>query len=146
MLYVCIKHSNILEMNSYKKIIVSLLFFSIVFFGCERIKVEVVEINCDEVVAVYDTQSQDTTIFSIKTILDNSCSVNSSCHLGNEGLVGYDTYLESSKSFIESNTFNNRVFEKLDMPPPYAEAENALSDINRELLRCWMEAGFPETE
>lgn len=84
----------------------------------------------------------------VEEIVERTCSY-SGCHLG--GAPGlYDSY-DGLRSDLESGLFRQRVIELRDdpvrgMPPAYAPANrpDTLTEAELTIVRCWLEAGFPE--
>ncbi len=88
-----------------------------------------------------------------KPIIDESCAY-TGCHdgLGGIGPGDYTTY-DGLLPVLNGGQFKNRVFDRRDdpvigMPPDksvYPESlKDDLTSSELDLLRCWMEAGFPE--
>ncbi len=98
------------------------------------------EINCEEVEVSYD--------LNIKAIIDRSCAY-SGCHL-DVAPGKYSTYnglsgaLKSGK--FEQRVLNLRFDPIIGMPPDNAPEgrPRALSEEELDLVRCWLNKGFPE--
>lgn len=84
----------------------------------------------------------------IKRIIDNSCAFEFGCHGGWAVLPVFTTY-EGLKPSLENGGFEERIFfmDSIPirvMPPPNTPEENLLAEDDKQLLRCWIDAGFPE--
>ncbi|RMF21163.1 MAG: hypothetical protein D6765_15900 [Bacteroidetes bacterium] len=96
---------------------------------------------------------QVTYVNFVKPIIDESCAY-AGCHdgLGGIGPGDYTTY-DGMLPVLNGGQFKDRVFDRRDdpvvgMPPdksvyPESQKDN-LTSGELDLLRCWMEAGFPE--
>lgn len=102
----------------------------------------------EPMVADCDGISTPTYVDDIKPIIDESCAY-AGCHLGTAP-GNYSTY-NGLLSVLNSGTFEQRVITLsedpiIGMPPDNAPAGRP-QDLNEDqllLIRCWLEAGFPE--
>lgn len=96
---------------------------------------------CDTITATYNT--------IVKDIIDTQCGV-SPCHIpGGNGPGDYRTF-DGVRPSIENGLFKERVIDLIDdfdlgMPPEWNEdGPNELTDEQREIIECWIAAGYPE--
>lgn len=139
------KH-KIQTMIGGKKILISLLFFTIVFFACDRDNAIDANVDCELIKVAYQNNSSDISIIEVKPILDTSCAPSSSgnnCHYGNTDYTNYESY-DNMKPTL-NHIFDREVLESFDMPKPNTLGIT-LSELDRAYLRCWSEADFPEIE
>ncbi|MFK7807611.1 MAG: hypothetical protein AB8F74_07435 [Saprospiraceae bacterium] len=96
---------------------------------------EPVEADCPTVIT-YDVE--------IKPIIDNSCAY-SGCHVSGFGSGDFTNYA-SLEGLLTAGTFENRVIIERNMPPSYApdDKPKMLTDEELDLMKCWMEGGYPE--
>ena len=94
------------------------------------------------------TGEQPTYETNIRNIIDNSCAY-SGCHL--DSAPGNYSNFTGLRLAIESGTFSQRVFTIKDdpvlgMPPNNAPAGRPrdLTADELNLLRCWIQDGYPE--
>jgi len=87
---------------------------------------------------------------NIKPIIDNSCALGG-CHVnGGDGPGVYITY-ENVVPFLEDGSFERTVIElkddpNLGMPPDWSNngAPKDLTETELQLVKCWLEKGFPK--
>ena len=73
----------------------------------------------------------------LKLIIDQSCAY-IGCHDGvSEAPGNYENY-NGILNHLENGSFENRVFNKFDMPPPPI----ILTSGQLDSIRCWLETGF----
>ena len=121
--------------------------FLILFIWSTACDSDVVEpaAGCDIIEASYDT--------NVKDIIDQTCAY-SGCHDGSGGIGpgNYNNY-ERILRDLESGSFATRVITQKDNPslgmPPdqsvYPQSlQDSLSDIQLEIITCWLQNGFPE--
>lgn len=112
--------------------------------GCNADVVEPAE-GCDIIESSYST--------NVKDIIDQTCGY-SGCHDGSGGLGpgNYNSYAGLIQD-LESGSFTNRVITlssnpSLGMPPDnsvYPQSlQDSLSDVQLEIITCWIQEGFPE--
>jgi hypothetical protein len=112
-------------------------------FSCDSVVLPPSE-GCESMKPTYST--------NVKAIIDQSCAY-SSCHDGSGGLGpgDYKTY-NGLLTSIQNGNFTDRVINDKDNPsrgmPPdasvYPESlQDNLSDIQFEIIKCWIENGFP---
>ena len=118
--------------------------FSLVAVCCTSDELPPAE-ACDTVMPTYDT--------TVKEIIDQTCSY-SGCHDGSGGIGpgDYSTY-NGIVGTLQNGSFADRVITSIDNPsrgmPPdasvYPESQqDDLSEIQLEILTCWIQNGFPE--
>lgn len=95
--------------------------------------------NCDDLSLNYQN--------NIAPIIENSCAYNG-CHLGTAPGI-FESY-EGLLGVLDKGWFMERVITlkddpNLGMPPNYAPAERPkdLTEEELQLIRCWVEAGYP---
>jgi len=87
---------------------------------------------------------------NIKPIIDNNCALGG-CHVnGGDGTGLYNNYADVVRD-IENGSFERTVIDLKDdpnigMPPDWSNngAPKDLSDSELELVKCWLEKGYPE--
>ena len=88
--------------------------------------------ECDPI-PVYDLE--------VKPIVESNCST-PSCHDGSGNAPRNYTTYQGMLSTLENGSISDRVLVTLDMPPSYASFQMSAEDL--EVLRCWLENGFPK--
>ena len=131
--------NNFKNNNMKTTLIISL--FIIIFIG-------ILSCNKDEEPAIC-SESDVSYNGDIKRIIDNSCAFSASCHQGNWAVIPNFTTYETLKPSLENGEFEERTFfvdsiPTRVMPPPNTPEENLLTEDDRQLLRCWIDNGFPE--
>lgn len=86
--------------------------------------------DCDPI-PVYDVE--------VKPIIAASCAI-SGCHDNSGAAPGNFTTYDGMLSRLNNGLFQDQVVDTDEMPLPPAE----LSLENEEVLRCWIENGFPK--
>lgn len=98
--------------------------------------------SCGDFDATYDGE--------VKGIIERACN-GRICHVGPKGfelgniLIWFDTYenmlyyLENGR--LEKSLFDDEAIKK--MPPLWAE-ERQLSEVETQILKCWLDNGYPE--
>lgn len=117
--------------------LVSLLVISFIIlissYSCTRDQIEEVALECDELVT-YDNQ--------IRPLIINSCAY-AGCHAG--GAPGNFTTYTGLTGYINNGRLESRAIIARDMPPVYAIlGPSSLMDEELELIKCWVQAGYPE--
>jgi len=85
----------------------------------------------------------------VKNIFERSCN-NNSCHPGLKGGWGVLADFSSYKNVLlnlENGKIEERIFNSdsnLLMPPVRWAEERKLTVIDSEILRCWLDNGYPE--
>lgn len=97
-----------------------------------------------------DTNVRYTT--NVKEIIDQTCSY-SGCHNGVGSSPGDFRSFDGLKRYIEDGSFTERVIDQRTNPskgmPPdmsvYPESQqDDLSDVQLEIITCWIQNNFPE--
>lgn len=114
-----------------------ILLITAITFSCNKN-----DSNCKDFDATYNGD--------VKNIFERACN-NGFCHVGSEGfesagiLIWFDSYenmlfyLENGR--LEKSLFNADTTSK--MPPPWAD-DRQLTGLEKEILKCWLDNGFPE--
>ncbi len=108
-------------------------------------------VGCDSFETKYI--SDDPNVATVKDIIDQTCAY-SGCHDGAGG-IGPGDYNKFSRIVqdIENGSFAARVITQRDNPslgmPPdksvYPQSlQDSLSQIQLEIITCWLQDGFPE--
>lgn len=106
----------------------------ILLLACAKDKLPVPQTECTENVT-YKTD--------IETIIQSTCAY-AGCHIsGTPGILDYSTY-NGLLAVVESGTFEERVLIQRNMPPPNATGPTSLTEEQLNLIRCWLEQGYPE--
>jgi hypothetical protein len=132
-------------MNQTPPFIISIItLLTITLFCCTNDKTPLIDVSsqCADIEATYD--------FNIKPIIDNSCALGG-CHVtGGDGPGVYVNY-NNLIPFIEDGSFKRTVIDQKDdpiigMPPDYATngAPLDLTEEELELVKCWVDRGYPE--
>jgi hypothetical protein len=89
-----------------------------------------------------DTINQITFSEKAGLIIAANCAL--SCHvIGGTAPGNFNNYMELKEKVIDGS-FENRVFILKDMPPDYSPGPKFLNDCDLEILKAWINAGFPE--
>lgn len=124
--------------------IILITSFSLNWLSCTSDKTPVIDLTneCLDVDASYT--------LNIKPIIDRGCALGG-CHVtGGDGPGVYTTY-ENIIPFIEDGSFKRTTLDQKDdpligMPPKWSNngAPKELTEIELELITCWLENGYPE--
>lgn len=82
---------------------------------------------------------------NVKEIINSSCAYHPECHGQGSAYGEFHTY-EKMRPFLNEQKFTDRVLVARNMPPDYADevgGPTTLTSDQLEILRCWMEADFP---
>ena len=109
----------------FKNIQVLLVLAVLSFVSCNKTEAPV----CDGSSPTYDA--------NIKSIIDNNCT---SCHDAGSGDGDYTTYAAFA-SHRSNGKFESSVLINQDMPE---SSNNALSQADLSIIKCWVQNGFPE--
>ena len=125
---------------------ISVLFgtVSLINQGCNADMLEPLE-GCESLAQSYEGQ--------VKDIIDQTCAY-SGCHDGAGGIApgNYRSY-EGLRAILQNGTFVERTIDQrenpsLGMPPDqtvYPESnQDDLSELQLEIITCWIQNGFPE--
>lgn len=124
---------------------IAFIFICIIsVFACDSAVLEPAE-GCENMKPTYST--------NVKSIIDQSCAY-SGCHDGSGGLGpgDYRTFNGLSTSIQNGNftdrVINDRANPSRGMPPDksvYPQSlQDDLSEIQFEIIKCWIENGFPK--
>ncbi len=128
-----------------------LLFALILGIGACTSDVVSPVVGCDSFETEYESDNPD--VVTVMDIIDQTCSY-SGCHDGAGG-IGPGNYNRFDRIVqdIENGSFASRVITQRDNPslgmPPdnsvYPQSQqDSLSDIQLEIITCWLQDGFPE--
>jgi len=123
-------------------ILITMVFFCLL--QCTADKTPIIDLSnaCLEVEVSYN--------LNIKTIIDNSCALGG-CHINGGDGPGVYTNYSNLVPFFEDGSFERTVIEQrndpnIGMPPDWSNngAPKDLTEDQIELVKCWIEAGYPE--
>ncbi len=79
---------------------------------------------------------------NVKAIIDATCAY-TDCHVSGFSDGDFTNYA-GMVSRLDNGKITERVLEKRDMPPDYADGPTVLSDEQIKIFTCWIQSGFPE--
>ena len=118
------------------------LAFILTFISCTRDVLPLTDV-CMSTMPTYNT--------NVKDIIDRTCAY-TGCHAGRGIAPGLYTNYNGLIVHIRTGSFEDRVVNQKDHPslgmPPdnsvYPESkQDDLTDVQLDILRCWIESGFP---
>jgi len=128
-------------MKIFSTAILLLCLLGVFVSSCTSDKRPPIELDCDDIPPTWDGE--------VKAIIDLTCSY-SGCHSGGgTGAPGNYTSYQTVAGALNSGKFQNRTFDikdnpSLGMPPDYADGPKDLTELELNVLMCWVEAGYPE--
>ncbi|TVR79907.1 MAG: hypothetical protein EA412_05590 [Chitinophagaceae bacterium] len=81
-------------------------------------------------------------VIDVQPIVNNSCAY-PGCH-GMLSPYGDFTTYEGIKESLENGSFQQRVFEVQNMPPGNVPESRRLQTFELEILKCWVNDGYPQ--
>lgn len=116
------------------------IFIGFLLLSCNSDKIDSSDLLCSE-----EMQEQTRYNTNIKSIIDNSCAY-SGCHDGSQNIneaSNYTSY-QGLLPTLENGLIWRDVFVTVEMPESGSEGLEFFTGNNVELLRCWLENGYPE--
>ena len=101
----------------------------IILIACKWDQVEMVAPDCDDEYT-YESHAE--------SIIVSTCSKNSDCHANGSTYGVFGSY-DAVKTYLDGGNFQVQLNTGL-MPP----AGHSISDQDKLILQCWIEAGYPE--
>lgn len=80
---------------------------------------------------------------TVQAILETNCAY-TGCHLSGFPNGNLSSYGDDLLDFLEKGDFKERVIDLRDMPPYYAFGPTELTAEELQILKCWIEDGYPQ--
>lgn len=80
---------------------------------------------------------------TIQAILETNCAY-TGCHLSGFPYGDLSSYTDDLIDLLQNGDFKEQTIDLREMPPEYAFGPTTLSEEDLQVLKCWVEDGYPK--